>query len=137
MGWEDVNQFDLQRLSLDTGTSLDDLEKISDPNEIMEYSKLMFRAREIRDYEAKLLLPFRTLNSKGQSEAIKRVTELTNLPEYCDWIDTQPIVDKVISTRNQDNSIEPIAAHNDNADDEEQIKLIRKDIERIKGMRKK
>lgn len=54
------------------------------------------------------------LNVSGKNEALKRITELSEINRY---------------TTNFEFSIEPIAAHNDFANDEEQQRLMQEDIE--------
>lgn len=82
--------------------------------------------------ERKLLREFQKLNDLGRTKAIERITEIAEISRY-----TKPADELTEEDFPEYNYLEPIAAHNDNATDEEQIKLMQKDIERIKGMRKK
>lgn len=65
--------------------------------------------------EKKLLSFYNKLNSIGQNEACKRVSELTEIDKYT-----------------FSNHIETIAAHADHID-EEQINLIKEDVEEMKN----
>lgn len=61
----------------------------------------------------KMLEAFNLLNDIGKHEAIKRVSELSHLPSY------------------QNKGDIPMAAHNDAALDEKEIKLMREDIDEL------
>ena len=69
--------------------------------------------------EKKLLINYNKLNDLGQREAIKRVSELTEIEKYT----------------YKTTKIETITAHADNID-EEQINLTHEDIEEIKNWKK-
>lgn len=66
------------------------------------------------DCTIKLLSNYSKLNDFGKREAIKRVSELSHLPMYC----------------NKDREM-PIAAHNDAVIDEKELKLMQEDIDEL------
>lgn len=61
----------------------------------------------------KLLSKYSKLNDFGKTEALKRVSELTEIPRYTNTI----------------KAAIPIAAHNEEVIDEKELKLMREDIE--------
>lgn len=62
----------------------------------------------------KMLEKFNLLNDFGKREAIKRVSELSHLPNYC----------------NKEKDM-PIAAHNDAVIDKEELRLMQEDIDEL------
>lgn len=64
--------------------------------------------------DLKMLEVFNSLNDLGKREAIKRVSELSHLPMYC----------------NKQREM-PIAAHNDAVIDEKELKLMQEDIDEL------
>lgn len=64
-----------------------------------------------------IIVELEKLNELGRKEAIKRVEELTHIKKY--------------SAKSKINHLTPIAAHNDNADDEDQQNLMKKDIDEL------
>lgn len=71
--------------------------------------------------EKELLDNYKKLNDLGKKEANKRVAELTEINRYLKDNDTLATVDTSM----------PIAAHNDFADDEEQQKLMKEDLDEL------
>ncbi len=70
--------------------------------------------KNVKDSQAeKLLKDFFSLNDFGKVEAMKRVSELSELPKY----------------RKGYSNDTPIAAHNDAVIDEEELKLMQEDID--------
>lgn len=70
--------------------------------------------KNVKDSQAeKLLKDFFSLNDFGKVEAMKRVSELSELPKY----------------RKGYSNDAPIAAHNDAVIDEEELKLMQEDID--------
>lgn len=68
----------------------------------------------IDSLQEKLLKEFYGLNDFGKREAIKRVSELSHIPSYC----------------NKNNDM-PIAAHNDAVIDKKELKLMQEDIDEL------
>ncbi len=64
-----------------------------------------------------ILFALEKLNELGRKEAIKRVEELTYINKY--------------TTECKCNHLTPIAAHNDNTNDEEQQRLMQQDIDEL------
>lgn len=62
----------------------------------------------------KMLEEFNSLNDFGKREAIKRISELSHLPMYC----------------NKEREM-PIAAHNDAVIDEKELRLMQEDIDEL------
>ena len=65
-------------------------------------------------FKAKLLSEYNKLNDIGKREAIKRISELSHLPMYC----------------NKQREM-PIAAHNDAVIDDKELKLMQEDIDEL------
>lgn len=68
---------------------------------------------ELTTEENKLIGKYRALNKVGQTEAMKRVDELTYIPKYCN--DTPE-------------HLKIVATHNDHTDDEEEQQLMQEDL---------
>lgn len=64
----------------------------------------------------RLISSYEKLNSDGKIEALKRVDELTFIPNYCE---KTPLY------------LQPVAAHNDYADDDEEQRLMQEDLENL------
>ena len=76
--------------------------------------------KNVKDSQAeKLLKDFFSLNDFGKVEAMKRVSELSELPKY----------------RKGYSNDTPIAAHNDAVIDEEELKLMQEDIDDLGRLR--
>ncbi len=74
-----------------------------------------------------LLKNFGKLNDIGQHEASKRVEELTCIDKY--------VKEVKADKKELPDYLQPVAAHNDNLDEEQQEKMFR-DIEKIKNKKK-
>lgn len=72
-----------------------------------------FEAYKRNERDLRMLYYFSRLNDMGKNEALKRIDELAELPKY------------------QNKGDIPMAAHNDAALDEKEIKLMREDIEEL------
>lgn len=77
----------------------------------------------ITEKEKELLTNYNKLNDLGKDEAVKRVSELTELPKYCNVVELPNKKD----VKEDKSYLEPFAAHNDYADNEEELALIRED----------
>lgn len=122
MGWDD-DPIDYD--SLDDFYVPDEYRKLGMSNK--EYYK--FKETELKDIAKE---------SHNKLTATLSTHEEDVIMAYRSHPEMQPAVDKILGVKEATPSyLAPIAAHNDNADDEEQIRLMNKDIERIKGMRKK
>lgn len=94
--------------------------------EILGTTPMYLMGCEIEDIkvtkdEKELLDNYKKLNDLGKKEANKRVAELTEINRYLKDNDTLATVDTSM----------PIAAHNDFADDEEQQKLMKEDLDEL------
>lgn len=98
------------------GVDVNLLIKICDVLDLSVPYVMGWEVPEISQNEKKLLSNYNKLNDFGQSEAIKRVSELTEIEKYT-----------YTTTK-----IETIAAHADHIDSE-QINLINEDIEDMKN----
>lgn len=98
------------------GVDVNLLIKICDVLDLSVPYVMGWEVPEISQNEKKLLSNYNKLNDFGQSEAIKRVSELTEIEKYT-----------YTTTK-----IETIAAHADHID-EEQINLIKEDVEEMKN----
>jgi transcriptional regulator with XRE-family HTH domain len=76
--------------------------------------------------EKKLLREFQKLNDIGRQKAIERVSEITEISRYTKSTDKLTAEDFP-----ECNHLTPIAAHNDDADDEEQQRLMQQDIDEL------
>lgn len=79
-----------------------------------EKRKITIDTRDLRTPENLLLSYFNKLNGSGKKQAIKRLEELTYIPKYCEATPEY---------------LQPIAAHNDFANDEEQQRLMKEDLD--------
>lgn len=95
----------------------------TDIAEIEENSKSKINPQYKID-EKKLLREFQKLNYIGRTKAIEWVAEVAENPKYT--LSTEELNESHISE-----ICTPIAAHNDNADDEEQLRLMRKDLDEL------
>lgn len=77
----------------------------------------------ITDKEKELLSYYNQLNDLGKDEAIKRVSELGEIPKYCNVVELPNKKD----VKEDRSYLEPFAAHNDYADNEEELALIKED----------
>lgn len=77
----------------------------------------------ITDKEKELLSYYNQLNDLGKDEAIKRVSELSEIPKYCNVVELPSKKD----AKEDRSYLEPFAAHNDYADNEEELELIKED----------
>lgn len=77
----------------------------------------------ITDKEKELLSYYNQLNDLGKDEAIKRVSELGEIPKYCNVVELPSKKD----AKEDRSYLEPFAAHNDYADNEEELELIKED----------
>lgn len=73
--------------------------------------------------EKVLLDAYNQLNDLGKDEAIKRVSELSEIPKYCNVVELPSKKD----AKEDRSYLEPFAAHNDYADNEEELELIKED----------
>ena len=94
--------------------------------EILGTTPMYLMGCEIEDIkvtkdEKELLDNYKKLNDLGKKEANKRVAELTEINRYLKDNDTLATVDTSM----------PIAAHNDFANDEEQQKLMKEDLDEL------
>lgn len=94
--------------------------------EILGTTPMYLMGCEIEDIkvtkdEKELLDNYKKLNDLGKKEANKRVAELTEINRYLKDNDILATVDTSM----------PIAAHNDFADDEEQQKLMKEDLDEL------
>ena len=86
----------------------------------IEYLYDMEKTDTLSYEETELLRFFNTLNDIGKKEAVKRVAELTQINSYSN--DVQ---------RSDDETHLGMAAHNDYADDPEQQKLMKEDLNEL------
>lgn len=104
---------------------------IADYHEIVDVS--IADEKKIR-----LLNDFDCLNNSGKDEAIKQVNHLTYIPEYSDEDSEDTNIIPFIQQMKEAASNEPVlmAAHNDHAEDPEEIEKMRRDAERLAALQK-
>lgn len=90
-------------------------EKVINQPSLQEIVKNQTIVKTNNKYFQKLTNLFARLNETGQQKAVEQIELLTKIQEY----------------KKDPNVFTPIAAHNDNADDEEQQKLMKEDIDEL------
>lgn len=80
---------------------------------LLGYAVEMAAPVKVNTAQSRLLNNFKKLNDFGKKEALKRVSELTCLPNYID------------------SGIMPIAAHTDKTPDDKELDLMRQDIDEL------
>ncbi len=84
----------------------------------------------ITDKEKKLLSYYNQLNDLGKDKLIENAEDLTHNTKYSNVIELASTIEE------ENDYLMPIAAHNDNINDE-QLEKMRRDIELIKQIKKK
>lgn len=97
------------------------------------------RDLELLDEQQKQLLSdFESLNNVGKGEAVKQVHNLTYIPEYQLANEVIDSINTFSYVHRETPSEEPVlmAAHNDHAEDPEEIEKMRRDAERLAALQK-
>lgn len=116
---------EIQNMGIDKIEALSKILKCS-PGYLMGWiteKELPTTEQSITDKEKELLSYYNQLNDLGKDEAIKRVSELSEIPKYCNVVELPSKKD----AKEDRSYLEPFAAHNDYADNEEELELIKED----------